>query len=410
MESHGSITVYTGPMFSGKTQALMARLQSKERAHKQGAGRETGSSTTDSTRSARSSVKQQHGAEVREARVDGGVSDQERRAISARSSASSIPTSSASTKRSSSTTRSAGVARHRSRTSPAAASADVRIARNLEVYVAGLDLDAWARPFGPMPNLLAFADRVEKFTANCFQCGQDARLHAEDRRIGGTNRGRRRRSVRGAVRGLLDASGAVSAGRGRDSRTRSRGLRRHADHESRVPSSGYDAAATRLFERRRAPAARELDAERLDLVVHHARADREQLRRVLLHPVRHLQRFDQRVPLDVLERDAGRRDLDDRRLVAAAARPSALRRAAGRRRRSRGPRPAASPARSCSRARGCCPASCSASAASARRARGRRSSSSARAANLRMNVFASGTMSSLRSRSGGISIETTFSR
>ena len=30
----GSITVYTGPMFSGKTQALMARLRSKERAHK----------------------------------------------------------------------------------------------------------------------------------------------------------------------------------------------------------------------------------------------------------------------------------------------------------------------------------------------------------------------------------------
>jgi thymidine kinase len=34
MDSHGSITVYTGPMFSGKTQALMARLQSKQRAHK----------------------------------------------------------------------------------------------------------------------------------------------------------------------------------------------------------------------------------------------------------------------------------------------------------------------------------------------------------------------------------------
>ena len=60
---------------------------------------------------------------------------------------------------------------------------DVRITRSLEVYVAGLDLDAWARPFGPMPNLLAFADRVEKFTANCFQCGQDARL---TQKIGGS--------------------------------------------------------------------------------------------------------------------------------------------------------------------------------------------------------------------------------
>jgi thymidine kinase len=58
------------------------------------------------------------------------------------------------------------------------------IQRNLEVYVAGLDLDAWARPFGPMPNLLAVADRVEKFTANCFQCGQDARF---TQKIGGSS-------------------------------------------------------------------------------------------------------------------------------------------------------------------------------------------------------------------------------
>jgi thymidine kinase len=57
------------------------------------------------------------------------------------------------------------------------------IERNLEVYVAGLDLDAWARPFGPMPDLLAVADRVEKFTANCFQCGQDARF---TQKIGGS--------------------------------------------------------------------------------------------------------------------------------------------------------------------------------------------------------------------------------
>jgi len=59
----------------------------------------------------------------------------------------------------------------------------VPISRNLEVYVAGLDLDAWARPFGPMPDLLAIADRVEKFTANCFQCGQDARF---TQKIGGS--------------------------------------------------------------------------------------------------------------------------------------------------------------------------------------------------------------------------------
>jgi len=58
------------------------------------------------------------------------------------------------------------------------------MARDIDVYVAGLDLDAWARPFGPMPHLLAIADRVEKFTANCFQCGQDARL---TQKIGGSS-------------------------------------------------------------------------------------------------------------------------------------------------------------------------------------------------------------------------------
>jgi thymidine kinase len=57
------------------------------------------------------------------------------------------------------------------------------MAKDIEVYVAGLDLDAWARPFGPMPHLLAIADRVEKFTANCFRCGQDARF---TQKIGGS--------------------------------------------------------------------------------------------------------------------------------------------------------------------------------------------------------------------------------
>ena len=57
------------------------------------------------------------------------------------------------------------------------------IARDRDVYIAGLDLDAWAKPFGPMPQLLAIADRVEKFTANCFQCGQDARF---TQKIGGS--------------------------------------------------------------------------------------------------------------------------------------------------------------------------------------------------------------------------------
>src|SRR5215203_3196487 len=73
---------------------------------------------------------------------------------------------------------------------------------------------------------------------------------------------------------------------------------------------GNDQADNQSGDIHHAPPARVLDRERLDLVVHHARTDVQQLRRVLLHPVRHLECLDQRLALDLLERDAGRRDLD----------------------------------------------------------------------------------------------------
>ena len=41
------------------------------------------------------------------------------------------------------------------------------------IIVAGLDLDFRAEPFGPMPTLLARAERVEKLTAICG-CGREA--------------------------------------------------------------------------------------------------------------------------------------------------------------------------------------------------------------------------------------------
>src|SRR6476660_2800221 len=41
---------------------------------------------------------------------------------------------------------------------------------DLLILVAGLDMDAWARPFGIMPQLMALADEVQKETAICFKC------------------------------------------------------------------------------------------------------------------------------------------------------------------------------------------------------------------------------------------------
>jgi len=74
----------------------------------------------------------------------------------------------------------------------------------------------------------------------------------------------------------------------------------------------------------RPAAPRNLDVEDLDLVVHDARADAEQLGRVLLHPVRHPQRFDDGLTLDLLQRDARGRNFDGGRVVDVRCRGGVL--------------------------------------------------------------------------------------
>lgn len=44
----------------------------------------------------------------------------------------------------------------------------------IRVIVAGLDLDYLRRPFGPMPQLLALAEYVDKMHAVCIRCGAPA--------------------------------------------------------------------------------------------------------------------------------------------------------------------------------------------------------------------------------------------
>lgn len=46
--------------------------------------------------------------------------------------------------------------------------------RGIRVVVAGLDMDYMARPFGPMPQLLAIAEQVTKLSAICVVCGSPA--------------------------------------------------------------------------------------------------------------------------------------------------------------------------------------------------------------------------------------------
>jgi thymidine kinase len=46
--------------------------------------------------------------------------------------------------------------------------------RDIRVVIAGLDMDFRGEPFGPMPRLLAQAERVDKLHAICVICGHEA--------------------------------------------------------------------------------------------------------------------------------------------------------------------------------------------------------------------------------------------
>jgi thymidine kinase len=50
-------------------------------------------------------------------------------------------------------------------------------ARGLTVIIAGLDVTFDGRPFEPLPSLMALAERVDKLTAICSVCGEDAVFH-----------------------------------------------------------------------------------------------------------------------------------------------------------------------------------------------------------------------------------------
>jgi thymidine kinase len=52
--------------------------------------------------------------------------------------------------------------------------ADRLMAGGLRVIAAGLDTDFRGEPFGPMPSLMAQAERLDKLQAICMQCGEPA--------------------------------------------------------------------------------------------------------------------------------------------------------------------------------------------------------------------------------------------
>lgn len=46
--------------------------------------------------------------------------------------------------------------------------------RDIRVLIAGLDQDFRGEPFGPMPILMALAEKVDKLQAICMECGEPA--------------------------------------------------------------------------------------------------------------------------------------------------------------------------------------------------------------------------------------------
>lgn len=56
--------------------------------------------------------------------------------------------------------------------------------RGLVVIVAGLDVTFDGRPFEPLPSLMALAEQVDKLTAICSVCGEEAAFHV---RVGATS-------------------------------------------------------------------------------------------------------------------------------------------------------------------------------------------------------------------------------
>ena len=51
---------------------------------------------------------------------------------------------------------------------------DLSLLDNYEIYVAGLSLDSEQKGFGKLPEIMAFADIIEKVYADCYYCGREA--------------------------------------------------------------------------------------------------------------------------------------------------------------------------------------------------------------------------------------------
>jgi thymidine kinase len=149
MNSVGSLEVITGPMFSGKTEELIRRLR---RARIARLKVQVFKPTID-TRFPPGKVTSHSGADVD--------------AVTVRTAADLLPLVDADTK---------VVAIDEAQFFEEDIVPVVRTLakEGIRVIVTGLDTDFRAEPFGPMPALMAEAERLDKLAAICMVCGEPA--------------------------------------------------------------------------------------------------------------------------------------------------------------------------------------------------------------------------------------------
>lgn len=149
------LTVYTGPMFSGKTESL---IRAVKRAHYAALPTQVFVPASDT----------RNGIGV--VRSHGGL-DLESLGIGAWAVDSSDPVSLLDRVRAA--TRVVAIDEAQFFDAQVVGHVQALLRQNRQIYVSGLDRDYRGQPIGPMPQLLAIADSVIKLTAVCAGCCSD---------------------------------------------------------------------------------------------------------------------------------------------------------------------------------------------------------------------------------------------
>lgn len=154
--AHGSLEVITGPMFSGKSEELIRRLKRARIARQ----RVLCFKPDIDLRYHRTQIAS-HSAQTHEAYPVTSV-EQLREALFPQIEAVGV----------------IGIDEVQFLSPAVIPLAEELIALGKRVLLAGLDMTFTAEPFGPVPALMALADKVTKLSAVCMVCGQSA-IHTQ---------------------------------------------------------------------------------------------------------------------------------------------------------------------------------------------------------------------------------------